>query len=129
MRRYLRDNGFALRQQITNPNSGTICGWVVTGGLGIGAYKYGHVRNSVEAIFMLKPDGQWATLTPEDPLFEQVFDSEGQIGVVVGVSLKVKPQTYKSKPYAFSFTNPNHVRDFLKLVREWEFATHVHSLF
>ena len=120
MRRYLRDNGFALRQQITNPNSGTICGWVVTGGLGIGAYKYGHVRNSVEAIFMLKPDGQWATLTPEDPLFEQVFDSEGQIGVVVGVSLKVKPQTYKSKPYAFSFTNPNHVRDFLKLVREWE---------
>ncbi|MEZ4762112.1 MAG: hypothetical protein R3C26_02550 [Calditrichia bacterium] len=78
------------------------------------------MRNSVEAIFMLKPDGQWATLTPEDPLFEQVFDSEGQIGVVVGVSLKVKPQTYKSKPYAFSFTNPNHVRDFLKLVREWE---------
>ena len=35
MRTFLKERRFALCQEITNPNSGTICGWVVTGGLGI----------------------------------------------------------------------------------------------
>ncbi len=122
MRKYLRDNGFALRQEITNPNSGTICGWVATGGLGIGAYKYGHVGNSVAAIFLLLPEGEWKTLTPDDPMFGQIFDSEGQIGIVAGVVLKVKSQTYKSKPYAFSFENVAHARDFIKLIHEWQLS-------
>lgn len=120
MRKFLKKEGFALRQEITNPNSGTICGWVVTGGLGIGAYKYGPVRNSVEAIFLLKPSGEWATLTPEDPLFEQIFDSEGQIGIVTGVVLKVKSDQYESKPYAFSFNDAQGTLEFVKMLREWQ---------
>ncbi|NUQ40251.1 MAG: FAD-binding protein [Calditrichaceae bacterium] len=120
MRQYLKKNGFALRQEITNPNSGTICGWVVTGGLGIGAYKYGPVKNSVEAIFLLRPDGEWVTLTPTDEAFQQVFDSEGQIGIVAGVVLKVKRESYVSKPYAFSFSSAEDTRAFVRMLREWE---------
>ncbi len=120
VRKYLREHGFALRQEITNPNSGTLCGWVATGGWGLGAYKYGHVRNSVAAIFLLRPDGKWQTLTPEDEWFEQIFDSEGQIGIVAGVVLQVKPLTYKSKPYAFSFNSLKEVQQFLQLIGEWE---------
>ena len=74
IRKYIRDNGFALRQEITNPNSGTICGWIATGGLGIGAYKYGHVKNSVEALLLLMPDGEWKTVTPDDELFHYIFE-------------------------------------------------------
>ncbi len=120
MRKYLRDNGFELCQQITNPNSGTICGWIVTGGLGIGAYKYGPVRNSVEAIYLLTPEGQWEIVTSDHPLFEAIFESEGQIGIVAGVTLKVKPLSYKSKPYAFSFSSADEVCRFLKLLKEWQ---------
>lgn len=120
MRKFLRENGFALRQEITNPNSGTICGWVATGGLGIGAYKYGHVKNSVEAILLLTPNGEWKFLTPADDLFHHIFDSEGQLGIVAGVVLKVKPLGYVSKPYAFSFSKTESVQEFSRLIREWQ---------
>ena len=122
MRKYLKQHDFALRQEITNPNSGTICGWVVTGGLGIGAYKYGPVQNSVEAILLLRPDGEWQTLAPEDPLFKQIFDSEGQIGIVAGVLLRVKRESFVSKPYAFSFQSAEDAHSFVKFIREWQLA-------
>ncbi len=120
MRKELRQQKLALRQEITNPNSGTICGWVVTGGLGIGAYKYGPVRNSVEAIFLLKPDGEWEILDQQSPLFNRVFDSEGQIGIVAGVVLKVKRESFVSKPYAFSFTETSHVQHFIEHIENWK---------
>ena len=120
LRKYLKTEGFALRQEITNPNSGTVCGWVVTGGLGIGAYKYGAVKNSVESILVLLPDGEWKVLTAEDDMFHQIFDSEGQIGILAGVALKVKKESYVSKPYAFSFSSAEDVRKFIGIIQEWQ---------
>lgn len=119
MRKFLKENRFALRQEITNPNSGTICGWVVTGGLGLGAYKYGAVRESVEAILLLTPQGEWLHLTRQDQLFERIFDSEGQIGIVAGVTLRVKAESFVSKPYAFSFASSRDVQSFAGLIEEW----------
>ncbi|MEJ2535890.1 MAG: FAD-binding protein [Calditrichia bacterium] len=120
MRTHLRDHGFGLLQDITNTNSGTICGWVVTGGLGIGAYKYGHVKNSVQAIFLIFPNGDSKIVTPEDELFDDIFGSEGQLGIVAGVVFKVKPLSYVSKPYAFSFKEAESVNKFIDLLKSWE---------
>ncbi len=120
MRKELKEKGFALRQEITNPNSGAICGWVVTGGLGLGVYKYGPVQDSVQSILLLTPAGQWMTLSPGDELFPRIFDSEGQIGIVAGVTLKVKRLEYASKPYAFSFSSSADVRRFVELIRQWQ---------
>ncbi len=120
VRKALKQEGFALRQEITNPHSGSICGWVVTGGIGLGAYKYGHVRESVEAMLFLLPDGTWQTITPEDPLFERVFGSEGQIGILAGVILRVRPQNHITKPYAFSFSDVHGAQKFMQLLSEWK---------
>ncbi|RMH73030.1 MAG: FAD-binding protein [Gemmatimonadetes bacterium] len=120
MRQILRDQGFAFRQEITNPHSGTICGWIATGGLGIGAYKYGHVQESVAAILWLTPQGEWQTLTPDDDRFDLLFDSEGQMGIVAGAVLDVKRLSYVSKPYAFSFDNAVAVQTFVELIAKWE---------
>lgn len=120
MRTHLRDHGFGLLQDITNTNSGTICGWVVTGGLGIGAYKYGHVKNSVQAIFLIFPNGDSKIVTPDDELFDDIFGSEGQLGIVAGVVLKAKPLSYISKPYAFSFKEAESVNKFIDLLKSWE---------
>jgi glutamate synthase domain-containing protein 2/FAD/FMN-containing dehydrogenase/ferredoxin/glutamate synthase domain-containing protein 1 len=122
MRKYLRDSGFALKQEITNPNSGTICGWIATGGLGIGAYKYGHVKNSIDALLLLTPDGEWKTVVPDDELFPHIFESEGQIGIVAGAVLDIKRLTYVSKPYAFSFSDAESVQQFVGLIREWNLS-------
>src|SRR4030042_828098 len=120
MRKFLRDHGYGLLQDITNPHSGTICGWIATGGLGIGAFKDGHVKNSGLAIRMLRPNGEWQTVLPTDEMFATIFGSEGQIGIIAGAVLKVQKQTYVSKPYAFSFENSEAVNHFVQLLNEWQ---------
>ena len=122
IREYLREKGFSLLQDITNPNSGTVCGWVVTGGLGIGAYKYGHVKKSIKAIYLLRPDGELTILEPSDALFQKIIGSEGQFGIVAGIILQVREHTYISKPYAFSFPDALTVQEFLKLINEWKLS-------
>ncbi|RMD96389.1 MAG: FAD-binding oxidoreductase, partial [Calditrichaeota bacterium] len=122
VRKALREKGFALRQEITNPHSGTICGWIATGGLGLGAYKYGPVRNSVQALLLLLPDGEWKTIYPGDALFDQVMGSEGQVGIIAGAILRVKPLTFVSKPYAFSFSEIAAVQQFLQKIGEWHLS-------
>jgi glutamate synthase domain-containing protein 2/ferredoxin/glutamate synthase domain-containing protein 1 len=119
IREKLRDCGFGLQQEITNPNSGTICGWVATGGLGLGAYKYGHVRHSVKAILLITPDGEWHTLGPNDDLFEPIFSSEGQIGIIAGVVLAIRKLIYVSKPYAFSLPDVLSIQKFLTHIHSW----------
>ncbi|RMG67590.1 MAG: FAD-binding protein, partial [Calditrichaeota bacterium] len=119
LRKQLREKGLALRQDITNPNSGTVCGWVATGGLGLGAYKYGHVRSAITRLLLLTPDGRWEILQPGDALFEAVFGSEGQLGIVAAVELKVNSLSYTSKPYAFSFVSAGAVAKFFRMLAEW----------
>ncbi len=119
MRQFLRRKGFALRQDITNPHSGTICGWVATGGIGLGVYKYGPVREAVEAVLLLKPDGRWHIVHRENEAFDRLFSSEGQLGIIAGVALRVQPLTYVSKPFAFSLPDARAVRRLVELIQAW----------
>ena len=118
IREFLAEKEFALKQEITNPNSGTLAGWIVTGGLGLGSYKYGPVRESVKMLLVLRPDATLAALTPDDEDFDAFFASEGQAGIVLGGALSVRPQSYVSKPYAFSFETTEAVNEYRTLLRE-----------
>ncbi len=120
IKKILRDKGFDLCQEITNTHSGTLCGWISTGGLGLGAYKYGHVKNSVKAILLLTPNGDRKIISKEDELFNYLFGSEGQLGIIAGVILEIKKQSYVSKPYAFSFPDSKDAQQFMKLINEWK---------
>ncbi|MFX0140532.1 MAG: FAD-dependent oxidoreductase [Candidatus Hodarchaeota archaeon] len=40
-RKYLQERGYALRQETTNRNSGTVAGWIATGGIGLGRQRQG----------------------------------------------------------------------------------------
>ncbi len=112
-RAYLKTQGYTLRQEITNPNSGSLAGWIVTGGLGLGSYKYGHVRESVQMLLVVNPQGELLTLHAGEENFDLFFGSEGQAGIVVGGALKVRKESYATKPYAFSFETTLDVKDYL----------------
>lgn len=116
VRKALREHGLALRQDITNPNSGTLCGWIVTGGLGIGAYKYGPVKNSVAALLIITPRGELKVLNREDEEFDLFFGSEGQIGIVAGACVRVKEFETASKPFALVLPTREAVQEFIHLV-------------
>ncbi|MCP5045761.1 MAG: FAD-binding protein, partial [bacterium] len=117
-RKHLKKQGFSLRQEITNPNSGTIAGWIVTGGYGIGSYKYGHIKGSVRLLMVIEPNGQLKTVTPADESFESYFCSEGQLGVVAAAAIKVRKDSYFTRPYAFSFKDFHSVQQFINLLHD-----------
>ncbi len=117
-RKFLQDREFSLKQEISNPGSGTLAGWLATGGIGLGSYKYGHVSSSVVLLFIVTPSGEFLTVTPEDEHFSKYFGSEGQFGIIAGASIKVRRESYVIKPYAFSFDNFTDVFNFIQMVEK-----------
>jgi FAD/FMN-containing dehydrogenase/ferredoxin len=89
LERALEPRGLTLRSYPTNCFS-TVAGWVATGGYGIGSARYGHLSENVEALRFVLADGQERTLTPADPEFAHWFGSDGQLGVIVEATLKVR---------------------------------------
>lgn len=77
---------------ITYPTSifSTIAGWVATGGAGIGTLKYGHLRELVEALRVIRPDGSITDLAGDNSELASYFGSEGQLGLIWSVTLRVR---------------------------------------
>ena len=117
-KRFLAERGFALRQEISNTGSGTICGWIATGGMGLGSYKYGSVRNSVLDMLVVSPAGEIRIVKSIEQDFDFFFNSEGQFGVIIAVRLRVRNNNYVSKPYALSFQNQSDAAQFMQLISQ-----------
>ena len=117
-RKYLRKHNCFLLQEITNPNSGTIIGWIATGGYGLGSYKYGHVKESVRLLLVITPSGELKSLRPGDESFEQYFGSEGQLGVIAAAAVRVCKDSFFTRPYAFSFNDIKDVTQFFDLLHD-----------
>jgi FAD/FMN-containing dehydrogenase len=117
-RNYLKKQGFGLLQEVTNPYSGTITGWIATGGFGLGSYKYGHVKESVRLLMVIQPDGQLKTVSPGDEGFDSYFGSEGHLGVIAAAVMNVRKDNYFTRPYGFSFKTFERVRGFIELLRD-----------
>ena len=117
-RKYLLQHGYALTQEISNAGSGTICGWIATGGIGIGSYKYGSIKNSVQELTVISPTGELEILSPQDKNFENYFGSEGHFGVIAGATIKVRKESYVTKPYAFSFQSTEDAHRFMQLISD-----------
>ncbi|KAA3614970.1 MAG: FAD-binding protein [Calditrichaeota bacterium] len=117
-RDFLKEQDYTLKQEITNPNSGTLAGWIVTGGLGLGSFKYGHVKESVKMLLVVNAQGELVSLQAGDEDFDLFFGSEGQAGIVVGGALKVRKESFVTKPYAFSFETTQDVKEYLKRLQD-----------
>jgi len=113
-REYLSEQGYSFRQEISNRNSGTIAGWVATGGLGLGSFKYGHIKNSVQELLVVQPNGELLSLTRDDELFGRYFGSEGHFGIIAGLTLRVRKETYVRRPFAFSFKDGQQAHKFMR---------------
>jgi NADH-quinone oxidoreductase B subunit len=87
---------FALNRQGLDtrcyPSSGlsaTIGGWVAQGGDGIGSLKYGNINKNVVKLEVVLPTGK-IVKTKDLDLF---CDTEGILGIITKVTLKIKPLT------------------------------------
>lgn len=93
----LKPYGLAL---CTYPTSwfSTVGGWVNTGGYGVGSLAYGHFKDQIHRLIVLTPQGELKELTSDDPEFEYFIGTEGQMGVVWAVTLRVRRAPQKTTP-------------------------------
>ena len=95
----LRGDGLTLR---TYPSSwfSTVGGWVATGGYGINSLKFGHLSKNVQALQVVTPTGgvEWVEEGHAD--FPLYFGTEGQLGIVTRVVLRVRlpPKSSEARP-------------------------------
>jgi FAD/FMN-containing dehydrogenase/ferredoxin len=95
---YLEEKGLAVG---SHPSSfyTTVGGWIATGGLGIHSLKFGSLKSQTARLRVCLAGGEEKTLEPGDPLFESFFETEGQLGLVLEATLKVRPKPAASCPW------------------------------
>jgi FAD/FMN-containing dehydrogenase/ferredoxin len=98
----------------TSPSSkfSTVAGWVSTGGMGLNSFSKGHLSSIVSSIELVTHDGSRRTIQSNDPLFPAVFGSEGQLGVITGVTLTAREIPRKPKPHLIFFDEPKSALSF-----------------
>jgi len=91
--------------------SATIAGWISTGGIGIGGYKYGSAGTEVRNLEVVMPDGSLVN-TGFDALGDNaagynlnwlMVGAEGTLGVITTVTFKVEPGPEEMRSLAYEF--------------------------
>ncbi len=110
LRRFLKKYSLDCHTYPTSLFS-TVGGWISTGGYGINSLRYGHVANWVDSIEVITPKRQvW--IDPSHPDFKYFLGTEGQMGIITKVKLKVR-QEKPAKPSLVFFKNSTEAVGFL----------------
>jgi FAD/FMN-containing dehydrogenase/ferredoxin len=91
----------------------TVAGWISGGGLGVGSLGGGHLSEIVISVKMATPAGLIALQSPQDD-FLAVFGSEGQLGIIVEATLRVKAISEGSRPHLLLFGDLDAAVDMAK---------------
>ena len=100
---------------MTYPSSkfSTVGGWISTGGIGINSFRYGHLSKQIVSITVITGDGEVKKLTPTDPDFKYFISTEGEFGIVVEVTLKLRDVPQGSYPHLLYFKSDKEAFGFI----------------
>lgn len=97
-----RKEGLCL---MTYPSSkfSTVGGWISTGGYGINSFKYGHLSKQIVSLMVVMGTGEVKRLSPSDDDFSYFVSTEGEFGIVVEATLKLRDMPQGSYPHLLYF--------------------------
>ncbi len=114
-------NGMFIGYYPSSKPAATIAGWIATGGIGVGTYKYGSVKDNVRNMQVVLGEGQII-----ETGFDYVSDhsagynlnglfigTEGTLGIVTKVTLKAEPAPDVFMPISVRF---DHLSDVFPLL-------------
>lgn len=115
----LNKKGLTLRLYPTSALSSSVGGWVAEqGGIGIGSFEYGSLKDNLVEVELLLPDGTFRKLSDED--LDLVAECEGITGFITEVKLKVKPSE-ELRPILVNFPDAKTWHHAIFLARELPF--------
>ena len=102
---------------MTYPSSkfSTVGGWISTGGIGINSFRYGHLSKQIVSITVVTGNGEVKKLTPIDPDFKYFISTEGEFGIVVEITLKLRDVPQGSYPHLLYFKSDREAFEFIGL--------------
>jgi FAD/FMN-containing dehydrogenase/NAD-dependent dihydropyrimidine dehydrogenase PreA subunit len=100
---------------MTYPSSkfSTVGGWISTGGYAINSFKYGHLSQQIVSMTVVTGSGEVKRLSPADHEFPYFVSTEGQFGIVVELTLKLRDVPQGSYPHLLYFTGDKEAFTFI----------------
>jgi FAD/FMN-containing dehydrogenase/NAD-dependent dihydropyrimidine dehydrogenase PreA subunit len=108
---------------MTYPSSkfSTVAGWIATGGYSINSFRYGHLSKQIQSMTVVTASGETKTLTPADEEFAYYISTEGVFGIIVEITLTLRPTPPASFSHLLYFSNAYTAFDFIdRFVKEKE---------
>jgi FAD/FMN-containing dehydrogenases len=101
---------------MTYPSSkfSTVAGWIATGGYSINSFRYGHLSKQIQSMTVVTASGESKTLTPADKEFAYYISTEGVFGIIVEVTLTLRPTPPASFSHLLYFGNAYAAFDFIE---------------
>ncbi len=112
---FIQPYGYTLAVYPSN-RLGTIGGWLSSGGYGMNALKYGHVREWIASIEVVTMDGSIRWLRNGEPDFDAFIGTEGQMGIVTQVTLRLLPRPEVRVPHLLGFDSAKTAFDFANVL-------------
>jgi len=116
--------GFMLPAYPSSAPGSTVGGWINTGGVGVGAFKYGGIDKQVRSLRVVLPNGELVRLgfdrvLPNSSGYDLkslIIGSEGTLGVVTQATLELVPAPETTRPLAAGFPSAKELGDFVQLL-------------
>jgi FAD/FMN-containing dehydrogenase/ferredoxin len=102
---------------MTYPSSkfSTVGGWISTGGIGINSFRYGHLSKQIVSITVVTGNAEVKKLAPADPDFKYFISTEGEFGIVVEATLKLRDVPAASFTHLLYFPGDKEAFNFVEL--------------
>jgi FAD/FMN-containing dehydrogenase/ferredoxin len=113
---------------VTSPTSrfSTVGGWISTGGMGLDSYEFGNVSESVLEVRVARADGTIQKLDFRDESIKELFGTEGQMGILTEITLRVRPKPLHSGACLLTFDSPELALKFIEKISSHNIhASHV----
>jgi FAD/FMN-containing dehydrogenase len=110
---FLKPDDLSLRAYPSSFFS-SVGGWIATGGYGIGSYRFGHLKYQIESIEVMFPSGEVTSIHSEEEEFARFFGTEGQFGILLTATLKLRKKPKKSLPHLVYFESAEDAFDFIR---------------
>jgi glycolate oxidase len=108
----LLKNGYLLGSYPSSAYAATIGGWINTGGVGVGSYKYGAAIDHIESMEVVLPNGGVIVTGNGGLISSGSFDlkrlfvgAEGTLGIVTRVTMKIYPAPEELRPLSYGFSD------------------------
>jgi FAD/FMN-containing dehydrogenase/NAD-dependent dihydropyrimidine dehydrogenase PreA subunit len=100
---------------MTYPSSkfSTVAGWIATGGYSINSFRYGHLSKQIQSMTVVTASGESKTLTPADQEFAYYISTEGVFGIIVEITLTLRPAPPASFSHLLYFRDDSAAFDFI----------------